>query len=89
MFRRGSLVLAAALAMIGAAVPGMSQPAPQVTANAPRRTKRGLFNGLPLPASSTKWYGARGAGINMAQQQRAVRKARNVRRHKSHVRGVK
>lgn len=32
-------------------------------------------------------FGHRGAGISMAQQQRASRKVRNVKRHRAQVRG--
>lgn len=68
-------------------VSGFTQPAPQVRVNAPKKAKRGLFNDVPVPASSYRWYGTKGAGISMASQQRASKKARNVRRHKAHVRG--
>jgi hypothetical protein len=84
MFRRSALALAAAIG-IGALVPGMSQPTPMVTINAPRRAKRGLFGGIQL-APQTNWT-YRGPGTTMAQQQRASRKARNVKRHKRATRG--
>lgn len=66
------------------AVGGFSQPTPTVQLNAPRAAKRGLFGGTYT--SSSMAYGRKGAGINMAQQQRAARKQRNVKRHRSAAR---
>jgi hypothetical protein len=84
MFRNRLSILAigAALASVGTAAVGFTQPAPQVKVNAPRNAKRGLLNDVVLPQSTSFW-GRKGAGIGMAQQQRAAKKARNVRRHKA------
>jgi hypothetical protein len=78
-----SAVLVASL--MGAMSAGaMTQPAPQVTVNAPKRAKKGLFGGIQL-APRTSWsYG--GPGTTAAQIKRASKKARNVARHKKHAR---
>lgn len=57
---------------------GIAQPLPIVSAHTPE--KRGTQQ-APLTA-----WGYSGPGITMAQQKRASRKARNVRRHKAHAR---
>lgn len=86
MFRRPASLLAVAAALGALSLaPGMSQPAPIVTMNSPRQAKRGLFGGVGL-APSTQWgYG--GPGTTMAQQKRAAKKRRNVKRHKAACRG--
>lgn len=86
--RRGmGAVLAAALMGGLSAVGGMAgmQAAPMVTANAPRRAKKGLFGGSY--SRNVMTYGHRGAGITMAQQKRASRKAKNVKRHRAASKG--
>lgn len=45
--------------------------------NAPKRAKKGLFTGYTVP--SFMLYGTKGAGISMATQKRAARKAKNKR----------
>lgn len=86
MRRLSTSLAAAALLALGATAPALAQPAPLVTANAPRKAKRGLFNGAVIPGSgSPRLYGRRGAGITMAQQKRAARKARNVAKHRRHA----
>lgn len=80
--RRSGIAAVFAAAMMGAfAAGGMTQPAPMVTMNAPRRAKKGLFGGSY--SHNVMTYGHRGAGITMAQQKRASKKARNVKRHKA------
>lgn len=76
---RKSLSVMAALAAIAMASPAIavSQPAPQVVMNAPKRAKKGLFTGYTVP--SFMLYGTKGAGISMATQKRAARKAKNKR----------
>lgn len=86
MFGSRSLAIAAAIAISSMGTAGLVQPAPQIRVNAPRNAKRGLFNDVVLPTSGRR-YGTKGAGISMAQQQRAAKKARNVRRHKAASRG--
>jgi hypothetical protein len=44
-----------------------------------RASKRSLFGGI---RASTGGYGRKGAGISMAQQQRAAAKKRNVTRNR-------
>lgn len=79
--------IAAALMMGLSSVGGMAaiRSTPQVTVSAPRGAKKGLFGGHYSHNPMT--YGGRGAGITMAQQKRASRKAKNVKRHKRAVRG--
>lgn len=76
---RKSLSGMAILAAMALAVPAIAtaQPAPQVVMNAPKRAKKGLFTGYTMP--SYMLYGKKGAGIRMATQQRAARKAKNKR----------
>jgi hypothetical protein len=74
--RRSALL--ATLAILGAgSVPAvMAQPALVSTAPRPvKASKRGLFGGV---RASSGLYGRKGAGISMAQQQRAARKKRGV-----------
>jgi hypothetical protein len=81
---RGRLAMVAALALAAGSVGGFTQPAPTVQLNAPRRAKKGLFGGTYMPR--TAWtYG--GPGTTMAQQKRASRKARDVKRHRAASRG--
>lgn len=79
--RPGIFAIAAAMMMGAMGTAGMVQPAPMVTMNAPRRAKKGLFGGSY--SHNVMTYGHRGAGITMAQQKRASKKARNVKRHKA------
>lgn len=76
---RKSLSGMAVLAAMAMAVPAIavSQPAPQVVMNVPKRAKKGLFTGYTMPRYML--YGKKGAGIRMATQQRAARKAKNKR----------
>ena len=83
--RRGLGAVIAACLMGGMSAGAMTQPAPMVTINAPRRAKKGLFGGSY--SHNVMIYGHRGAGITMAQQQRASRKAKNVKRHRAAGRG--
>lgn len=86
MFRKSLAALVGLTLAMGTGA-GFTQPAPTVQINAPRRAVRGLFGGYH--GYSPMSYGRRGAGITMAQQQRAARKVRGVRRHKRHARGRK
>lgn len=81
MFKNRALIGAIAAALSMSAAVGMARPAPMVTINAPRRSRQGLFGGYQM--SVARLYGRKGAHITMAQQQRASKKARNVKRHKS------
>jgi hypothetical protein len=81
---RGMAAVLAASLMGAVSAGAMSQPAPMVTANAPRRAKKGLFGGVQL-APRTRW-GYAGPGTTAAQIKRASKKARNVTRHKKHAR---
>lgn len=82
--RRGGMSLALAAALMGTISAGaMSQPAPMVTAVAPKRARKGLFGGVRM-VPQTRWtYG--GPGTTAAQIKRASKKSRNVRRHKRHA----
>jgi hypothetical protein len=86
MFRKSLAAIIGATLAFGAGVFPI-QPTPIARAEAPRPSRR--LSRSASASSSSRFYGTRGVGINMAQQQRAARKARNVQRHKSHVRGVK
>lgn len=79
---RGRLAMMAVMGLAVGSAGGFTQPAPTVQVNAPQRAKKGLLGGrmFSLPPMT---YGHRGAGISMAQQQRASKKARNVRRHRA------
>lgn len=82
--RTGNRTLIAAALMAGlASVGGMAsiRSVPQVTVNAPRGARKGLFGGSYSHNPMT--YGYKGAGITMAQQKRASRKAKNVKRHRA------
>lgn len=82
MMRHRGLGLAIACAIgLGSVAGGLVQPAPTVQMNAPRKAKKGLFGGHY--SHNPMQYGSRGAGISMAQQQRAARKARNVKRNRA------
>lgn len=78
---RGKLAMMAALSMGLGSFAGSVQAAPTVQVNAPRHAKKGLFGGSWL--TSPMQYGYKGAGISIAQQKRAARKVRNVRRHRA------
>lgn len=77
-------MLAALAAGLGAGA-GSVQPVLTLQANAPRRATKGLFGGSYSHNPMT--YGGKGAGITMAQQKRASRKAKNVKRHRRAGRG--
>lgn len=86
MFSRNRLAYVALAGLLfSTSTSGFTQPAPIVQINAPRKAERGLFGGYH--GYSPMRYGTRGAGITMAQQQRAAKKRRNVARHKAHARG--
>lgn len=78
---RGRLAMVAALGLAAGSAGGFTQPAPVVQIHAPRHAKKGLFGGAYSHNPMT--YGRRGAGITMAQQKRASRKAKNVKRHRA------
>lgn len=80
MFRK-SVALAAAMILGASAASGFAQPAPVVTVTAPKKAKRGLFGGVLLDPMRT--WGYAGPGTTMAQQQRASRKAKNVKRNRA------
>jgi hypothetical protein len=82
---RGRLAMVTALAVGMSSAGGFAQPAPVVQINAPRRAKKALFGGRYSYNPMT--YGRRGAGITMAQQKRASRKVKNVKRHRAASRG--
>lgn len=77
--------MVAALSLAVGSVGGFTQPAPTVQVNAPRRAKKGLFGGYAMQPE-TRW-GYRVPGTTMAQQQRASKKAKNVKRHRAACRG--
>lgn len=83
MMRNRGLGLAIACAIGLGSMAGAVQPAPTVQMNAPRKAKKALFSGGHYSHNSMQ-YGSRGAGITMAQQKRAARKARNVKRNRAH-----
>lgn len=72
-------VIAAAMALAVPAI-AVAQPAPQVVMNAPKKAKKGLFSGYAM--QNYMLYGKKGAGIRMATQKRAARKAKNKRGRK-------
>lgn len=83
---RGRMAMVAALSLAVGSVGGFTQPTPTVQ-NVPARAKRrGVFEGGPLLAPLRPWS-YRGPGITMAQQKRASRKAKNVKRHRAASRG--
>jgi hypothetical protein len=79
--RRSALL--ATLAILGAgSMPAVMANQPALISAAPRPIKTGkrsLFGGAIQSASR---YGRKGAGISMAQQQRASRKKRGVARNR-------
>lgn len=84
--RGRSLSFAIAAALMGTAGAGaFVQPAPivqSVPGNAARKTIRSGSSAVQLAA-----WRYRGPGTTMAQQQRASRKAKNVKRHRAASRG--
>lgn len=78
--RRSALL--ATLAILGAgSMPAVMANQPALISAAPRpikASKRGLLGG----ATTASRYGRKGAGISMAQQQRASRKKRGVARNR-------
>lgn len=83
MMRNRGLGLAIACAIGLGSFVGSVQPVPTVQLNAPRKAKKALFGGGHYSHNPMQ-YGSRGAGISMAQQKRAARKARNVKRNRAH-----
>lgn len=83
--RSSTLAMLAALAFAGGAAPVLAtQPAIVSAAPRPvRASKRSLVGGI---RASIGGYGRKGAGISMAQQQRAANKKRNVARNRRHHR---
>lgn len=85
MMRGRSLMAAAIIAMAGVSTAALAQPAPQVRENLPPRAKKQLFgSGFTVPA---RRWGYPGVRQTMAQQQRAAKKAKNVRRNRASQRG--
>lgn len=79
-------VMGVALAAAGAAAVGFNQPAPNVQAAPLREVKRSRrAQGHANPSSWHHTY--LNHGPSAAQVKRASKKARNVKRHKAHVRG--
>lgn len=77
-----SILMAGIVGSIFAMSPGaVAQPAPVPQAIYSKKQKRGLFNGRAFTSESL--IGHKGAGINMAQQKRAAKKSRNVKRHRA------
>lgn len=79
MFNRRSALFVASLLALSPAL-AMAQPAPQVIQSMPQRAKKGLFSGFSM--KSPMLYGYKGAGIRMATQQRAARKAKSRAQNK-------
>lgn len=78
-------MVAALFAGLGG-VGGFAQPVPMVQSMPARAKRRGLFEGGPLMAPIRPWaYG--GPGTSMSQQQRASRKAKNVKQARAAGRG--
>lgn len=78
---RGRLALMVALSAGLGVSGGFVQPAPMAQDVSVRATRRTRFEGGPMLAPiRPRGYG--GPGTTMAQQQRASRKARNVKRHR-------
>lgn len=77
----GAAVMALA---VGTGMPAMGYQAPRITANATKKQRKGLFNGMTYPGEYA--IGTKGAGISMAQQKRNATKKRNQRRHKARAR---
>lgn len=70
------MMAAALMSSMGVAFSGSSAAQPIVSTYEPPTLRH-------YKPSAPTTYGSKGAGISMAQQKRAARKARNVRRHKS------
>lgn len=86
MFLRRSLFAATAAALFGSVgFASPMQPAPIVRAEAPRPRREAKRISRSSPTSFQ--FGYLKHGPTTAQQQRAAKKARNVKRHKQHVRG--
>jgi hypothetical protein len=83
---RGRLAMMMALAMGLGAAGGFAHQAPMVQNVTAGAKRRGLFEGGPLMAPLRPWS-YRGPGITMAQQKRASRKTKNVKRHRAACRG--
>lgn len=79
---RHSIAAFAALALAAGGIPPVlaSQPAMTSTAPRPVRAPKRIRHGAAYLAGA---YGRKGAGISMAAQQRASRKARNVARNRA------
>jgi hypothetical protein len=80
---RASTLAVAALMGMSAMAPTMAMNRPVMSIPATKPGKRGLFNDMVLPEGASR-YGRKGAGISMAQQQRASQKKRNRARHRAH-----
>lgn len=79
-------VLLATMAVLGAGAAPVLTTQPALVSAAPRPVragKRSLFGGV---RASVIRYGRKGAGMSMAQQQRASRKKRGVARNRTNHR---
>ncbi|HUG56774.1 MAG TPA: hypothetical protein VL002_00890 [Candidimonas sp.] len=85
MNRYGSVIAAALAAGLAFTPSGMSHAAPVPQVIVSKKKRRALFSGAVLP--SYEFGYRRGPGTTMAQQQRAAKKARNVKRHRAACRG--
>ncbi|KQQ94982.1 hypothetical protein [Massilia sp. Leaf139] len=82
--RRIAFAAAAVLASCTGIAPATAAQTRIAHAPAESGTPRGLFNSWPI--SSPARYGRKGAGISMAQQQRAAAKKRCIARNRRHYR---
>lgn len=76
--------IAAALLAAGVAIIGgghVSQPAIVPVTAPSKKQRKGIFNGRAYPVAS--YHGTKGAGITVAAQKRASRKAKNVARNRA------
>ena len=77
--RRSGLMLATMMALGAAATPWSAPPIPaRATVQPTKAVRRQQRSAL----SASTWYGRKGAGISMAQQQRTAAKRRNVARNR-------
>ena len=85
--RLSTAAIAALVALTSCGAPAMATQSKivQAPANASKPGKRGLFNDLVLP-TSTSLYGRKSAGVTAAQQKRASVKKRGVARNRRHHR---
>lgn len=83
--RRLAFVMTLALASCTGVAPAIAQhQVVHAAVAASKPGQRGLFNDMPIWSGAR--YGRKGAGISMAQQQRASRKSRGVARNRRHHR---